>query len=261
MKLKMIMAVIGLTLSAASQAQIVPATTVGGSDLLLDVWEQGASNNAPDQSFTLNLGVTMSQFLAADGSSATLGTLLANDPTWSNFLATSSSVAGDLQWSVVASGAKVPTRASYLASVAVGTDPVAFGSNNSQAINSNTAFSSYIGNLNVNSSALEQTSTAPSASYYMTNVMNTLSSNSWNNGNALGTTGVVFAQASNVGGLASTTAGMNVLPGTLGFTQDASGNYVLSYSVVSAVPEAPGVGMALAGLAALGFLAARRKNA
>lgn len=261
MKLKLIAAVVGLALSAASQAQIVPPTTTGGSDLLLDVWEQGASNGAPDQSFTLNLGETMSQFLASDASSSTLATVLSTDSTWTSFLSSSSATAGDLQWSVVASGSKVPTRSSYLASVTAGEDPVGFGATNANVNSANTTLNEVIANMNVAATPNEQVNVKGSAAYYQTNNLSNISSNSWDNGNNLGATGVQIAQALNVGGVVSTTANTTVLPGVLGFVQNATtGNYVLSYSV-AAVPEAPGFGMVLAGLVALGFVALRRKNA
>jgi len=260
MKLKLIAALAGLALSAASQAQIVPPTTTGGSDLLLDVWEQGAANGAPDQSFTLNLGVTMSQFLASDASSSTLANVLSTDATWTSFLSSSSAVAGDLEWSVVASGSKVPTRSSYLGSVTAGEDPVGFAATNANVNSANTTLNEVIANMNVAATPNEQINAKGSAAYYQTNNLSNLSSNSWDNGNALGVTGVQVAQALNIGGSTALTAATTVLPGTLAFAQNAAGNYVLSYNV-AAVPEAPGFGMALAGLVALGFVALRRKNA
>jgi hypothetical protein len=263
MKLKLIAAVVGLALSAASQAQIIPPSTVGGSDLLLDVWEQGASNGAPDQSFTLNLNETLSQFVASASTSSTLATLLSTDSTWTGFLSSSSPVAGDLQWSVIASGNRVPTTASFLASVTTGEDPTQTGVTNGELNPANTQLATTIANLNVSgaSNVNEQVNTVASNAYYQTYSLGNFNSYAWDNGNNLGTTGVEIAQASQSSRSSPAAATIAVLPGTLSFVQNAAtGNYVLSYNV-AAVPEAPGFGMALAGIAVLGFLALRRKNA
>lgn len=259
MKFKLIVAALGL-IAGAAHADIVPTTTIGGSDLLLDVWEQGASTGAPDQSFTLDLGITLTQFLNASNSSSTLATLLSTDSTWTSFLASSSSVAGDLQWSVIASGNKVPTVASYLASVTIGEDALAFGPNSANVNSANTQLSTTITNLNFSGAANvnEQVNTVASNAYYQTYQLSNFNSNAWDNGNNLGATGVQIAQESNV--YKSATVIGKVLPGTLSFAQDANNNYVLSYNV-AAVPEASGFGMLFAGFGALGFLGRRRKSA
>ena len=259
MKLKLIAAVAGLILSAAAQATITPTTV--SSDVLLSVWEQGAANNAPDQSFTLDLGMTLNQFVASSNVSATLATLASTDSTWSNFLQTSSSVAGDLQWSVIASGSKEPTRAAIFGSVGVAEDLGGYNFTNNNAVVGNTQVTNYITNLNYSGApnVNEQVNVNPSAAYYQVNGnLDSFGQAGWVNANSIGAAGVQVAELNNVGGTSATKAALSELPGTLSFVQNGS-NYVLSYNV-AAVPGAPGFGMALAGLFAVGFMSLRRKH-
>jgi len=264
MKLKMIAAAVGLILSAASQAAIVPTTTVGGSDLLLDVWEQGAPGGQPDQSFTLDLGMTFNQFVTNYAShSATLTTLLSTDSTWNSFLASSDTTdAGALQWSVIASGNKVNTRPAIFGTVTAGTDPTTAGASgfltNADLNVANTQVATTITNMNVGANPNEQISLKGSGAYYQDFSLANFNGSGFQNGNNIGATAAVET-AANLAGGTTAAATMTQLAGTMTLTQ-VGGNYVLSYNV-AAVPEAPGFGMALAGLAALGFLARRRRNA
>jgi hypothetical protein len=265
MKLKSIAAAVGLAISAASQAAtIVPSSTAGGSDVLLDVWEQGVAGHT-DQSYTLDLGMTMTQFLSASNTSSTLATLLSTDSTWTNFLASSSSTPGDLQWSIIASGNKVPTRSALLGSVTLGEDPAlgqGSGITDNNVNSGNTQVATTITNLNGSGApnVLEQVNTVASNAYYQTNQLSNFNANAWDNGNAIGVAGVQVAEALNVPGPTSTAASISVLPGTLSFIQDpVAGSYVLNYTV-AAVPEIPGLGMALLGLGAMSLVARRRKN-
>jgi len=257
MKLKFLVAALGLIASAASQAQILQTNNPGntGSDLLLDVWEQGASNGAPDQSFTLNLNETLTQFLASDTTSSTLATLSSGDSTWTNFLASSS--AADLQWSVIASGNKLPTRAGTLATVTAGEDVTTFAINNLSITSANTALNTVIDNLNVQATPNESVNIAPSPAYYQQYNLGSFGQNIWDNGNVLGATGVQVATLNAIAGTAATVVAPVVLTGTMSFAQGTNGNYVLNYV---AVPEAPGFAVMLAGLGALTLLARRRKG-
>jgi len=262
-KLKLIVAAAGLVLSAASQAALVPPSTVGGSDLLLDVWEQGAPNGAADQSFTLDLGVAFTNFVNGSSSSSTLATLLSTDATWTNFLASSDTTdAGVLQWSVVASGSKGPVnRPAIIGTVTVGSDPTTAGAaghlTNGDINTSNTQISAFFNQLGI-AGTQEQTGLKGSGLYYQDTNLAAFNAHGFNNGNAIGATANVET-ATLVPGATSGAALMASLTGTMTFAQ-VGGNYVLSYNV-AAVPEAPGMGMALAGVAALGFLALRRRNA
>ncbi len=265
MKLKLIAALIGLTLSAASQATIVPTTTTGGSDLLLDVWEQGAAGGQPDQSFTLDLGMTLSQFVAASGNSnANLATLLSTDSTWANFLATSDTAdAGALQWSVIASGNHVTNnRTTIFGTATVGTDPTTAGAGgqlfNSDLNAANSQVNTTIQNLNTAPNANEQVAQKGSGSYYQDLQLANFNGAGFSNNNNIGATAAVWT-AANLSGGNTTPAVMTQLAGTMSFAQVGS-NYVLSYNV-AAVPEAPGSGMVLCGVAALGFIALRRRKA
>ncbi len=262
MKLKMIVAAAGLVISAASQATITPTTNIGGSDLLLNVWEQGAPGGQPDQSFTLDLGITFSQFVAASSSSATLTTLLSTDSTWTSFLSSSDTAdTGALQWSVIASGNKVNTRPAIFGTSTVGSDPTTAGGSgflvNSDLNAANTQVSATINNLNTAANPNEQVAQKGTGSYYQDLSLANFNGAGFANNNAIGATAAVWT-ASNISGGNTTAAVMKQLAGTMTFSQ-AGGSYVLSYNV-AAVPEAQGVGMALCGLAALGFLV-RRRNA
>ena len=260
MKLKLIAAVVGLALSAASHAAINSTGNAGGSDLLLDVWEQGATGGQADQSFTLDLGETFSQFVNTSSSSATLATLLSTDSTWQSFL--SSSDLSSLQWSVIASGSHVVgTNAGIFGTAAAGTDPTTSGAfgfpTNSDLQNSNTQIATFIQNLNATGAA-EQVGLKGSGIYYQDLHLSDYNGVSFSNSNAIGTDATVWSVNTIAKGT-NTAAAVTELAGTMSFNQ-VGGNYVLSYNV-AAVPEAPGFGMALAGLAALGFLAIRRRNA
>jgi len=264
MKLKMIAAAVGLVLSAASHATIVPTTTPGGSDLLLDVWEQGAPGGQKDQSFTLDLGMTFTQFMNNDAhSTATLATLLSTDTTWTSFLASSDTTdLGALQWSVIASGSKVPTtRPAIFGTATVGSDPTSQGAagflTNNDILAANTQVAGTITNLNLAANPNEQVALTGSGAYYQDLALANFNGHGFANGNNLGDTAAVWTASNTGAGTAAAT--MAQLAGTMTLTQ-VGANYVLSYNV-AAVPEAPGFTMALAGLAALGFLAIRRRNA
>ncbi len=265
MKLKLIAALVGLTLSAASQATIVPTTTTGGSDLLLDVWEQGAPGGQPDQSFTLDLGMTLTQFVAASSASnANLATLLSSDSIWNSFLSTSDTAdAGALQWSVIASGNHVTNnRTTIFGTATVGSDPTTAGAGgqlfNSDLNGANSQVNTTISNLNTAPNPNEQVAQKGSGSYYQDLSLANFNGSGFSNNNSIGATAAVWT-AANLSGGNTVPAVMTQLAGTMTFAQVGS-NYVLSYNV-AAVPEAPGYGMALCGLAALGFLAIRRRNA
>ncbi len=266
MKLKMIAAAVGLILSAASQAAIVPTTTPGGSDVLLNVWEQGAPGGQKDQSFTLDLGMTFTQFVntvANTGGTTNLATLLGSDSTWAGFLASSDTTdAGVLQWSVIASGNKVPTtRPAIFGTATVGSDPTTQGAagflTNNDINVANTQVSTTISNLNTVATPNESVNLAGSGSYYQDFALANFNTHGFANGNNIGDTANVWTASNTGAGTAAAT--MSQLAGTMNFSQ-VGGSYVLSYNV-AAVPEAPGMGMALAGIAALGFIALRRRNA
>jgi hypothetical protein len=264
MKLKMIAAAVGLVLSAAAQATITTPITVGGSDLLLNVWEQGAPGGQPDQSFTFDLGMTFNQFVTNQANStATLATLLSTDATWQGFLASSDTAdLGALQWSVIASGNKVNTRPAIFGTATAGTDPTTAGSSgfltNGDLNNANVQVATTIANLNTAANPNEQVALKASGSYYQDLQLSNFNAAGFSNGNNIGDTASVWT-ASNLSGSTTTAAVMKQLAGTMTFAQ-VGGNYVLSYNV-AAVPEASGVGMSLCGLFALGFLAVRRRNA
>ncbi len=263
MKLKMIVAVAGLAFGAAHAAQITTPGTVGGSDLLLNVYEQGAPGGQPDQSFTFDLGMTFNQFITtvAAGPTTTLATLLSSDTTWQSFLSSSDTAdAGALQWSVVASGNKVNTRPAIFGSVTAGTDPHLAGTSgfptNQDLNQSNTQLTTFINNLNTVANPTEQVGLKGSGMYFQDLALANWNGVSFSTNNNIGDSAAV-AWINNLSGGTTAAAVVSEATGTLNFSQ-VNGSYVLTY--VNAVPEASGMGMALCGLAALGFLA-RRRNA
>jgi len=262
MKLKLIAAAIGLIVSAGSQAaSIVPPTAATGSDMLLSVWEQGVSG-VPDQSFTIDTGMTMSAFLASPTSLSL--TLLSSDTTWTNFLATSNDAA--LQWALLGSGKvtspNVPVdgagkQPSIISTITVGNEALAAQQQTATIGAANTQNSTFINNLNILSNPTESVNQTGTNQYFQTLQLSSWNQQAWNNSNLIGTSAAI-EQATN--SKFSTDIGyINVLPGTVNFAQSGS-NYVLNYTV-AAVPEAPGFAMLLAGFGLMGFVALRRKNA
>jgi len=271
MKLKLIATAVALTLSAASHAtNIVSPATAGGSDVLLSVWEQGAAG-APDQSFTLDTGITMSAFLANPTNLS--ATLLSTDSLWSSFLA-SSNVAS-LQWAVEASGKVVSPnpddgtikQPSILSTITAGTTAAATGQFTVVVGGMNTQNQGYINALNqqaANNGVNPQESVNPvgTNAYFQGLQMDSwnLQTNGvngpWTASNALGTSAQVIQLTNSKN--SPDVAYSNLLAGTISFAQSGA-NYVLSYNV-AAVPEAPASMMGLAGLGLLAFMAARRRK-
>ena len=277
MKLKLIVAALGLIASASSFATIPQVQTVGGGNLFLAVYEQGAANGAPDQSFTLDLGINTSQFMASNNTAQTWATLNAStNSVWANFLATSYLPA--LQFAVI--GAKsTPTStnaavaSAVFSTVTLGNESSVVGAT-APAQNSNSQLSSMIaGTINGYTQEVNGTGThvtqdggqsmnvIGSDGYFQTKNMaafnNTLK---FTNNNAVGSAPVEFTQLyrSTVG---SGKALEYVQPLMVSFAQ-VGNQYVLNYgsSATAAVPEASGFAMGLAGFGLLGFVAVRRKQ-
>ena len=280
MKLKLIVAALGLVASASSFALIPQVSTVGGGNLFLAVYEQGAANGAPDQSFTLDLGINTDTFYANRASFQNWATLTAStDAIWAQFLATSYLPA--LQFAVI--GAKsTPTStnaavaSAVFSTVTLGNEASVVGAT-AAAQNSNSQLSSMIaGTINgytqevsgtgthVTQNGGESMNVIGSDGYFQTKNMAAFNSTlKYTNNNAVGSAPVEFTQLyrSPVG---SGKALQAVQAGSVSFVQ-SGGDYVLTYganlaSPVTPVPEASTYALLLSGLGALGFVARRRKQ-
>jgi len=263
MKLKYLIAALGLTACAASQATILNSSNTGGSELFLSVWEQGATT--PDQSFTIDLGITESAFLAGDTVGATLATLTGStDSVWNSMLTTSTPSA--LQWAVLAGNTL--GQPSVLGTVQVGqegtlstaTTTNGFQSNTTVALTQIDTFLAAVNTTGTHGTATNGESLNPVGdnAYFQGLNLSSLNGKSWLNSNAIGATAEVVDLSKTVGRPTPATSALTVLPGTLSFSQQG-GSYVLSYNV-SAVPEPTGSTMVLAGLGIMGFVATRRRK-
>ena len=274
MKLKFIAAaaaaVVGMLASASSFAVISTPGTSGGGELFLVVYEQTAANGGLDQSFALDLGVTTSQFYAANSTPAVWATLNAStNSTWANFLATSD--LGSLQYAVIGaqqtnSAAVQATSTAVFSTVTVGSEGLVQGATTNSQLTTiiSGSISSYSTALNAtgthsslaNGESLNATGTD---GYFQTANMAAFNNGlKFTNNNAVGVVSE-FTSLYRAGTTGAAKALQQVEPMTVSFAQ--SGNaYVLNYGAVQAVPEASGSAMALAGMGLMGVFAIRRKK-
>ncbi len=281
MKLKLIVAALGLIASASSFAGITQVQTAGGGNLFLAVYEKGASNGAPDQSFTLDLGINTDTFYASRGSFQNWATLTAStDAIWAQFLATS--YIPELQFAVI--GAKstgTSTSAAVASSVfstvtlgnegsVVGASAAAQNSNGQLSVMIAGTINSYTQNVSGTGTHLTQNggeslNTIGSGAYFQDSNMSAFNGQlKFTNNNAVGSAPVEFTQLYRVPGGSSVKAAQAVQTGSVSFVQ-SGGDYVLTYganlaSPVTPVPEASTYALLLSGLGALGFVARRRKQ-
>ena len=277
MKLKYIVAALGLVASATSFAGIVLPQTAGGGELFLVVFEQNAPNGGLDQSFTLDLGVTTSQFTAAKDTHQAWATLdVSTNADWALFLATSD--IPSLQFAVMGSQSSSSSATQNVAStvfstVTLGNEGSVVGATAPQQ-NSNSQLSSMIGGTmtaytnNVSNTGTHLTqdngwsvNAIGSGAYFQDANMAAFNTTlKFTNSNAVGSAPVEFTSLyrSPVG---SGKALQYVEPLMVSFVQTGS-QYVLNYgsSAIAAVPEASGFAMALAGFGLLGFASVRRKQ-
>ena len=277
MKLKYIVAALGLVASATSFAGIVLPQTAGGGELFLVVFEQNAPNGGLDQSFTLDLGVTTSQFTASKDMHQAWATLdISTNADWARFLATSD--IPSVQFAVMGSQSSSSSATQNVAStvfstVTIGNEGGVVGPTAPQQ-NSNSQLSSMIGGTmtaytnNVSNTGTHLTqdngwsvNAIGSGAYFQDASMATFNATlKFSNSNAVGSAPVTFTSLyrSPVG---SGKALQYVEPLMVSFAQVGT-QYVLNYgsNAIAAVPEASGFAMALAGFGMLGFVAARRKQ-
>jgi hypothetical protein len=253
MKLKITAAVLGLVASAASQAALPPLANAGGSNLTLNVWEDGTTKGTVAQSFIFNLQTNVLDFTTTGSQTSSIfATLSATDATWQGFLATSS--LNDLQWSVIGAGSRVTGVGDnrIVGTIQNGAEDMVGQVTNGKEISGASSIGAYYG-YHLNDE--EATKASEGNAYYLTQNQDSFGTNAWNNGNSIGATANVAELQSGKGN--QNLANAINIPGTFTFAQSGNGDYVLSYNV-SAVPEAPASTMALAGLGVMGLVARRR---
>ena len=280
MKLKYIVAALGLVASASSFAAILVPNTPGGGELFLVVYEQNAPNGGLDQSFTLDLGITTSQFIASNTTAQTWATLDAStNSDWSSFLSTSD--LGSLQFAVMgsqvtSSSATQNGASTVFSTVTIGKEGSVVGAA-AAAQTSNgqlstmidgtltTGYTSYVTNTGTHltqDNGQSVNAIGTNAYFQQTNMAAFNSQLKFTNNNAVGSAPVEFTSLyRNSIQAGSAKALQYVEPLMVSFVQTGS-QYVLNYgsSAVAAVPEASGFAMALAGFGLLGFASVRRKQ-
>ena len=277
MKLKYIVAALGLVASASSFAEIIAPSVAGGGELFLVVYQEGTANGGAEQSYALDLGITTSQFFSSKSSvPQTWATLTSSDSVWTNFLATS--YVPSLQYAVIgaqstSSSAAQATSTALFSTVKAGDEALVTG------VTTNAQLSTFIGGTiggyiaNVNASPTgnhtglgsvangESVDAKGTAAYFQTQNMATFNGGTvkFANNNAVGTS-AEFTSLYRLGA-ATAKAPESIAPGLVSFAKTGN-DYVLSYNSanVSPVPEASGFAMALAGFGLMGFVAVRRKQ-
>jgi len=256
MKLKYIVAALGLVASAASQAALVNPDALGNGELALVVYDANAS-------YTLDLGVTFNQFLAgANTTNANLATL--TSANWSAFTTAEGANSADWQYAVIGgkdnNGGNNAAILSTIDASFVGQVGANYDSSAVQGGEGQIALSFY---NNVNTTGTHKTlangdsyNVSGTPAYYLNSSMDSFNGVLYQNNGAVGTDLAVDLVARQQSG--SAPAVETTLAGVMNLSQ-VGGNYVLSYNV-AAVPEAPALPMAAAGLAMLSFLALRRRN-
>jgi hypothetical protein len=261
MKLKMIVVALGLVASAASQAALTPPDNLGNGEMILTVWDT-------NQSYTKDLGITYTQFLASSNSSATWASLTSSTSTnWTNFLANVVDL-GAVQYAVLdAKTNNGGNNATILSTI--NADSVAYGiqgnfnnSDTQAAVNQVGAYYNdelYLGTMNSLPHG-DSRSTSGAKGYFgpvsPSPGMDTFNGSFFGNSSSIGTN-----MAFDLVQRTQTTLGdpiETIQAGVVSFN-NVGGNYVLQYSV-QAVPEASGYAMTLAGLGLIGFFGLRRRN-
>lgn len=261
MKLKYIVAALGLMASAASQAALVVPDSIGSGEILLSVYDDNAS-------YALDTGITYAQFLANSNTSQTLAVLsAATSANFASFVSAEGGNSANWQYGIidaVTQNGSTATPAATLSTI----DPDDVGQVTTMATSADVQSSvdsipAYYRFVNVTGT---HATTANGDSYNLAGTQANFYTSDEFEFNDLGnypavnaTVGTAMtveriARNASPGSVPTET----VYPGMVNLT-GAAGNYVLTYTV-AAVPEASGYAMALAGFSALGFVGARRRN-
>lgn len=255
MKLKMIAAAVALVAAGSSFATLTPADNLGNGEMILVVWDAGAS-------YTRDLGITFNQFLASSNNTATWATQTSTTSTnWTNFLAGAD--LATVQYAVINANTGTTTGAILSTIDAASVGNVIGNFNGTNVTSAVTQVSTYYGNLQYSPGATFTTQTngdsrnlVGSAGYFGTTAMDSFNGSFYGNSSLVGTDMafdlVKRVQSGNADPIETLQAGV------VSFKK-VSSDYVLQYSV-QAVPEASGYAMALAGFGLIGFVGIRRRN-
>lgn len=257
MKLKYLVAALGLVATAGSQAAIVNADPLGLSEAFLTVYD---SNN----SYTLDLGITYTALLAKlPGSTTTLATL--GTSNWTTYLSGADTTAW--QYAVLDEKNAGPTNTTSLLTTVT---PDIVGHINNDDLNTNSGnVQAAEGQVNNYATAVSRTGThvtqangdsvnaVSTPGYFLTTSMDSFNGNNITNSVSVGTA-VAFEKVTR-SPLSPLDNPTETLLGTMQLAQVGS-SYVLNYSTVAAVPEPTGYALALAGFGMLVFVARRRND-
>lgn len=256
MKLKKLAAALALAAAAPAFASIALPNT-GNGELFAVVYD-----SVDQASYTLDLGVTLDGFNGNGSYSYTL-----NSANWSGFVG----VAGtnNLQFAVMgadSTGGTASNPSRLFTTVNAATTAINHTQVTNSASNLNTyannqvtvsAHTSHAGDAAVNGDSWDSVG---NSAYFLAQNMNTFngqtSAAGWGNNNAAGTN-AAFRSFSRVSTSGGTAAQANEFAGLWSLKQ-VSGNWTLAYNV-AAVPEPGSLGLMLAGLGVMGFVARRRK--
>lgn len=254
MKLKHLIAAMGVALVAAPSFAAIIDPTSGDSELMLVVWGSAKAGGV-DASYALDLGTFEKSFLASPSLSATVG-----GANWTAF--TNAVDLSTAQWAVMGgdnTGVSVASR-NLLTTVTAGNEafPSTLTSSNLTAsLTQLQTYESLVNQGGTHVSATNGDSYDPTGSlgYFLA-----LENDSYNRqapftvGNLVGSQSEFTNLIRSTG---STPVTEQVLSGKLSFG-NVGGTYALSYNVAS-VPEPSGVVLALSAFGVLGF-ARRRRN-
>jgi len=251
MKLKYIVAALGLVASAGSQATLaIPSPGTGTGEMALVIWDA-------NRSYTLDLGLTYAQLLSSG--SATLTTL--GSGNWTSFLG----VADTANWQYAlfgGNGNQSPVNnGSILSTINASEVGNVIGTYDNSNVQSGLGqIQAYYNAVNLtgthNTANGDSVNTKGSGAYFGDTAMDSFNFTLFNNSSAVGTT-MALEQLQRT----QLTQGLPIerVKGDITFAQ-VGGSYVLSYSAVAAVPEASGYALALAGFGAVGFVGSRRRK-
>lgn len=255
LKLKHLAAAMGLALVAAPSFADIITPTTGDGELILVAYGT-AKAGGTDASYTLDLGVLNSAFLASPSLSATV-----SGANWDAF--TNAVDLSTANWAVFGgknTGVSVGAR-NLLSTVQVGQESAAgtlTSSNLTLALGELYAYESLVNQGGTHTTLANGDSFDPKGSLGYFQALNGNSLNTklpYSAGNLIGTTSEFTNLIRSTG---STPVTESVFPGTLSFA-NVGGVYTLSYGAVAAVPEPSGVVLALSAFGVLGI--ARRRRA
>lgn len=263
MKLKYLVAAMGLVASIGAQAAIggpkgTAADPSAAPELFAVVYDENSS-------FTIDLGVTFSSFLASGGTtSTTWATLTSSDSLWNSFITTADT--SNLRYAVIGSGASTTAGAPYpiLTTVQAGDESTTTSYTTKQVITAGIQVQAYVNEVNktgthktvANGESVNTSDTSAYFDYYTTSTFNDVLFNNTNAVNSKSEFTLVYSSAGPFGDPLSE----KVQAGTV-LLSGSGTNYSLTYTAnVAAVPEPTGYALALAGFGAFGLLARRRRS-